>query len=447
MFSKLVFFIFIFCLIYIYLNYENVKYYNWNIQLNNIKFPKKFKFGVATSSYQIEGYNFYNQWYEWELKTGIINGNSIEHRIRYKDDIKLMKNLKLNAYRFSIEWSRIEKAKGKYDYVELKYYDDLIDRCIENKIDLMITIFHWTIPKWFADIGGFEKEHNCKYFINFAKFIYTRYYKKIKRWCITNELVNYCNASYNIGIFPPNKKDIGLCFIVYWNFLNSQVKIYHKLKKIYPLNEIGFAKQFSIFRPYSKYNIIEIYLAKKIDHLFNNVELEFYKTGLFEINFGFIKINKKNILAINSFDFIGVNYYSHNYIKFDIFSNNKVDLCMNPNEIPTDFIHTIYPEGIIDVIKNISQFNKKIYITENGLADKKDKNRGLYIKKILYLISTLIQQGYKIKGYYHWTLIDNFEWNEGFEPKFGLYKVDNQKNRIMRKSAKVYKKIINNQFI
>lgn len=442
---KYIFIIFILYLFYIFFNYNTVKYYNWNVDLDNIKFPNDFKFGVATSAYQIEGYNYYNQWYEWELNSEVSNDNSIEHRIRYRDDIKLMKDLNLNSYRFSIEWSRIEKNMNEIDYKELEYYDDLIDNCIKNEIDLMITLFHWTIPKWFDDIGGFEKEDNSRYFINFAKFIYNRYYRKIKRWCITNEIVNYCNASYYIGIFPPNKKDISLCFKVYWNILDCQVKIYYELKKIYSLNEIGFAKQFSIFRPYSNFNIIEVYLAKKIDQLFNEVEINFYKTGIFNINFGLVKINKTNLLAINSFDFIGINYYSHNYIKFNLFGKNKIDLIMNPNEIPTDFIHTIYPEGIIDIVKNVSKFNKKIYITENGLADQYDKNRELYIKKILYLISSLIKEGYNIKGYYHWTLIDNFEWNEGFKPKFGLYYVDNNKNRFMRKSALIYKKIIDNK--
>lgn len=444
MYTKLFLIIILLCFIHLHCTHKEVIYYDWNsLNLNTLVFPDNFNWGVATSSYQIEGFNNYNQWYDWELKTGIINGESILHRIKYKEDIDLMKSLGVNSYRLSLEWSRIEKTKGVIDYKELEYYNDLINYCLKNNIELMITLFHWTLPKWFTDIGGFEKHENCKYFINYSKLIYKIFYKKVKKWCITNEVMNYCNASYNVGLFPPCKTDTKLCLQVYWNILDTQVNLYYELKKIYSETEIGFAKQFSIFRPYNKYSIIDNFLSSKIDELFNLVEINFYKTGVFKAKFGLITLEEYNFMACDSFDFIGVNYYSHNYVNFNLFSKDKVNLVMHPNETPTDFLHTIYPEGLVDIIKDVSQLNKKIYITENGIADKEDKNRGMYIKKVLYLLSNLIKEGYNIAGYYHWTLIDNFEWNEGFEPKFGLFAVDENKNRIIRNSALIYRDIIN----
>ena len=406
--------------------------------MRNIKFPENFYWGAATSAHQVEGFQN-NNWIGWEKENAkrlvkkaktywrerqqgkfpemlkeenYISGAACKHYELFREDFKIAKSLGHNAHRFSIEWSRIEPKEGCFDEEAIRHYQKVVSTLLELGIEPFITLYHWTLPLWFCKKGGWANKKSPIYFERYVKKISSAL-KGIKFFITINEPNIYASQSYLKGFWPPQKKNFFLYRRVLNNLVRAHCRAYSAVKKIDSQIQVGIAKNMIYFEAVDN-NLVNSSLKKLSDYFYNLWLLNEIK---------------------NHQDFIGLNYYFHNRIDFG-FNKNK-------NKLVSDLGWEVHPEGIYFALKLASKFKKPIFITENGLADKEDKTRAWFIKNHLLWAGKAIREGVNVRGYFYWSLFDNFEWDKGFWPRFGLVEVNykTQKRKI-RPSALVYKKII-----
>jgi beta-glucosidase len=404
-------------------------------------FRKNFLWGASISGHQAEGGNF-NDWTVWEKKNAkrlaleacekfghlnnwekiekfacdpqnYISGQAADFWNKYIDDFNLAKSLGLNALRISFEWSRIEPKKGEFDEKAIRHYLRMIAALKRRGIEPFVTLWHWPLPIWLAKIGGWKNKKTVLYFCRYTKKICLRLKNKARYIITLNEPEIYSGAAYQQGVWPPQEKS----WITYFGVLNNLIKAHRKayriIKKISPKFKVSIAKN-NIYFAVKKNTILNRFLKWFGDWWWNYYILNRLK---------------------NEFDFIGLNHYFRNLI--DAGYNR------NTNTIVSGLGFELYPESIYFVLKDLAKYKKPIYITENGLADSSDFRRGWYIKETLRYVHRAIHEGVDVRGYLHWSLLDNFEWDKGFWPRFGLVEVNYKTlERKIRPSAYEYAKII-----
>jgi len=328
-----------------------------------------------------------------------------------------MRKLNQNAYRFSIEWSRIEPEEGKFDKREIEHYRKVLQELKSRGIKAMVTLHHFTLPLWLAKIGGFANKKSIFYFHRFAKKLFLEYQNFVDLWITFNEPLIYASKSYLEGVFPPKRKNPILFFRVLKNQIAAHKEVYQDFHDKRANVQVGAAKNniyFESFHGKSPLDKLSVFLARYFwnEYLLNRIK--------------------------NHLDFIGLNYYFHNKVQFPFFKRNE-------NKIVSDLNWEIYPEGIYYVLKELQKYRLPIYITENGLADAKDILRADFIKNHLSFIHKAIGERIDVKGYFHWSFMDNFEWEKGFVPRFGLIEIDYETlERKPRPSAFYYAQICKN---
>ena len=436
--------------------YPQLKW-DWNkVDTENMNFPENFLWGVATAAHQVEGNNTNNQWFAWEnsvdengkprVEGGQKSGEACDHWNRYPTDIRLMKELGVKAYRFSIEWSRIEPQPGVFDPAAISHYQDVCDSLIKHHIKPVVTLHHFTNPIWFEEMGAFEKRENVKYFTAFVEKIFPALKDRVDLWCTINEPAVYTVDGYFTTLSPPGKSDPALAAVVLRNLLEAHVQAYHKIKSM-PGGEnvqVGIVKNMTQFDPYNKWSIGDWFVASTVYKIFNTSILDFLKTGNYKFNMPFeVKMEEQNPDAINTLDFIGLNYYSHYYYKFSFDQEKLFDPHYKKDDLMTDMDYAFYPEGLYRAVQTLSLFGVPIFVTENGIADARDDRRALFIQRYIYALSQAIKDGDDVKGYFYWSLLDNFEWSFGFDKEFGLYSVNpDTQARTLKKGAKQYQTIV-----
>lgn len=411
--------------------------------MESIKLPKDFLWGAATSSHQVEGNNR-NNWSEWEKKNAkrladeartkwsdwqkekfpemfnpenYISGRACDHYNRYEEDFDLVKEGGHNAHRFSIEWSRIEPEEGKFNEAEIEHYRKAISALQERNIEPFVTLWHWTNPLWLEKRGGCASRKFPYYFSRYAKFVAKNLKDQIKFWVTLNEPTSVIAASYTIGIWPPQKNNLFIAWRLFNNFAKAHTQGYEAIHEISKNAQVGFANVLHSFEAYRE--------SSWMDHLMK-------KAGIYIANKKFFKMT----LGFN--DFLAVQYYFHNRFRFP----KKIRLGDKP---VSDLNWEIFPRGIYYILRWIKKYNLPIYITENGLADAADEKRTQFIKEHLFWIKQAMKEGADVRGYFYWSLLDNFEWDKGFWPRFGLVEIDYKTlERKPRKSFYVYKEIIKN---
>ena len=395
----------------------------------NMIFPEGFLWGASTSSHQVEGGN-HNDWSNWEnsqerinyLKSegqiekygleNFISGSATDHYNLFEQDFKLTKELGHNATRISLEWSRIESSENEFDEKEIEHYKKVISTLRKLGIEPFVTIWHWSIPLWFRDMGSWENRKAPYYFARYVKKIVSSLGPDVKFWLTLNEPEIYTDNSYFNGVWPPQKKSK----IAYFRVMRTLIKIHRKayviIKKINPEAQVGIAKNNIYYEAYQG-KLINRILKAKIDWWWN-----------------FYFLNKIK----NHQDFIGLNHYFHNRI--------DGSLGKNENLRTSDMGWELYPEAIYHVLMDLKRYKKPVYITENGLADSADRQRAWFIYESLKNIYKAISEGADVRGYLHWSLMDNFEWDKGFWPRFGLIEIDRKTlKRKVRPSAYFYRDI------
>lgn len=383
------------------------------------KFPKGFLFGSGTSAHQIEGHQN-NDWSRWEKLPGKIDsGDTSEVAAdsfnKWQDDIKLLRQTSQNAYRFSIEWSRIEPEEGKFDEKAIKHYLEIINSLRKNQIEPMVTLFHFTCPLWLDDIGGWTNRKAAYYFARFAGRMAKEFGSKVKLWSVINEPNVYVMTGFIAGNWYPGRRGAYFTAVrVYFNLIRAQKQAYRAMKQEANSIQVGIAYNMSAFFPARP-----IWCDKLLTGFAKWLVNEFF-------------LNRTK----NYLDFVGVNHYLTHFIR----CSKKI---IHDQITETEkYQWPQKPRGILEVIKEASKYRKPIYITENGIPDDKidDLERQKYLQDVFLELEYALREGVDLRGYFYWSLLDNFEWSSGYGVKFGLHTID----RKPRKSAETYKQIINN---
>jgi len=414
----------------------NLKFDFAKLKQDPLRFGKDFLWGSATSSHQIEGNCTNNNWYQFESavdaqgKPRILNGQKAglccDGWNLYKEDVQLMKALSLNAYRFSVEWSKIEPRQGEFDQAVLDHYEKEVDEMLANGIEPMVTLHHFSNPIWFEDKGAFLQDDSPEIFTRFVERVVNKLGPKVKFWCTINEPAVYAFLSYFNAEFPPALNDAVKTARVLRNMLLSHTAAYNAVKKIRPDAQVGLVVHVALYDPPNRWSLVDILIARMLNNNINNSHFEYLVNGRFDFNLPGMVSEKFRGEQKDAFDFIGLNYYTNHFRVFKPFGKEQfVEIMKVPPEKLTDMGWAIYPEGMYRSLKLIASYTPKpIYITESGIADAADTRRAKYIEDHLLVINKAIADGMNVKGYLYWSLLDNFEWAHGFEARFGLYHVD-----------------------
>lgn len=426
-------------------------YWKWqNINISNMQFPASFEWGLTTLAYEAEGYAKTSTWYAWENHvtyngtpfTKTHSGNGIAHLANSSEDIQLMKQMGITTYCFSLDWSRIEPQQGHFSEEYLQEIIDFCDELVKNNITITIILKDLCEPLWWGYIGGFEHEKNIHLFERYCVKMYTLLGTKVNRWITFWTPENYAVLGYLIGSTPPGIRNLHRTATVLKNELEAHVRVYQSIKASPHGNtsRIGIIKHMHLLEPWHIWDRASCYVANALT---NDSFYTFFTQGTFNIrvplpgNAG-AWVNHTNAFAPKSLDFIGINYYSHGYIK-NIFNHVS-----NPSEIPTDVPGmTVYPEGLYFAIKEISdsvakKLNIPIIITQNGIATHDESIRDLFIKRHLYAVHKAKTEGHMVEGYYYYSFLDGFAWGS-YDTQFGLCAVDpNTLKRTVKSGAQYY---------
>lgn len=408
--------------------------------MGNTQFPKGFLWGAGTASHQVEG-GTRNDWSEWEeanakrlaqeaeekfrhipawaeIKTqaqdpkNYISGRVCDFYNHYEEDFDIARSLGHTAHRFSIEWSRIEPREGEFDEKEIEHYRKMIAALRARGMEPFVTVWHWPLPIWLRDKGGWKSQKTVGYFVRYAKTLASALGNDVRFWITLNEPEIYPMNGYLRGVWPPQEKSFFHYLVVTRNLVNAHRYAYQAIKKMHPDAQIGIAKH-------------NVYFEAARGRLVNRILKWCADQGW---NFYFLN------QIVDAQDFIGVNHYFHNRIDYGF---NK-----NENKKVSDMGWELYPEAIYHVLSDLKKYKKPIYVTENGLADMHDAHRAWFIQESLKNVLRAINDGADVRGYLHWGLTDFFEWDKGFWPRFGLVAVDYATmKRTIRPSAHAYAKI------
>lgn len=407
-------------------------------------FPKNFFWGGSTASHQVEG-GTVNQWSVWELAhakelaqtahqrlswlgnwkdikkqaedpENYISGKGVDHYRRYKEDFALAKGLNMNSFRFGVEWSRLEPEEGVWNEEEIAHYKKYIVEMRKAGLEPMFNIWHWTMPTWFTDMGAFKKKSNLFYFDRFLQKIAEELLDDVTYVITLNEPNVYASFGYGTGEWVPNETNWIAAARVYFNLVSGHKRAYKILKSHKKTIQVGVATQLANIQAKRPHNYIDNLATKWMRYFWN---------------WWFLKRIR------NHQDFVGINYYFTDYYKG--LANRD-----NPHVPVSDLGWYMEPEGLYPLlVRTWARFKKPIFVTENGLADGSDEYRRWWIEETIVAMEKAISEGVDLRGYYHWSLLDNFEWKYGWWPKFGLIEVDRKTmKRTVRPSAKWFAKKI-----
>lgn len=428
---------------------------------------RDFIWGTATSSHQIEGYNEKNDWWAWEQEGHIAHGEksgaATDHWNRFREDLKLAAGLGVNSYRFSIEWSRIEPEEGRWDEEAIAWYAGLVSECESLGMKPMLTLHHFSSPQWFAAKGGFSWEGSPERFARFTRKVVQTLGPRVPLWCTLNEPMVLVSGGYLGKFMPPGIYSPRLAAKACHHLLKSHVLAYDIIHSEIPRREgpwkgdpieVGIAHNMIDFMPGRFWHPVEAALAKVFWRFYNRAWLDAItgKKQHFGV-LGLIPYAKpvREALGRKTADYIGVNYYTKGYIQWrprgahvEKFSELPLGIAFSDGkETASDLGWAIHPRGFRRILDFAASYGLPIYVTENGIADRDDSRRPRYLLTHLRELARAVSDGLNIRGYYYWSLMDNFEWIKGFDPRFGLFRVDYSTfERIPTRSARIYKGVI-----
>jgi beta-glucosidase len=398
------------------------------------KYDRSFLWGAAVSAHQVEGGNDGSDWWDWELLPGKIRGDARSgsaclHWDRYEEDLDLLRGLGLNAFRFSIEWSRVEPEPGRYDEAALAHYRALLEACRARGITPMVTLLHFTIPRWFAALGGFEKRENLKHFERFARLAGERYGDLVDWWVTVNEPEVVAFYGYDVGAWPPGIRSRARALQVIANLLEAHALAARALRETDKVDAdgdghavlAGVAKHWVLLEPKNAWSATDRFATAAQHAVFNQAVVRALAGGPIELRIPGCKPAIRDAgLMKGSSDFLGVNYYTRWMVS--LFGGDS--RTARRGAPVSDLGWEIFPEGLERAIRECSVYGLPMVITENGVADASDARRPDFIRSSLAALDRARAGGADVRGYFHWSLMDNFEWADGHEGRFGLYSVD-----------------------
>lgn len=398
------------------------------------KFPDGFYWGAGTSAFQVEGGIENMDWAKAAQEGRVPHiGQACDHYHRYEADFDIAKSLGHNAHRLSIEWSRIEPEEGKFDEKEIEHYRMVLTALRERGIEPFVTLWHFTLPLWFSEKGGFERKDAPEIFARYCGYVAGQLGDLCTQFSTINEALPYTSNGYRRGTWPPFHKWPGIDALgtprysskhdtrartSWWNIL----RYFQVLKKLARAHNSAY-DAIKEARPQAIVSIVHhVLLFHSNRNPLNQIKAWFMNQHWTHDHMR--RINKKC-------DWIGLNYYMHKK-----FGDGEV-------YEKSDMGWDVYPEGVCDALRMLSRYKKPLYISEAGVADADDDIRPEYIKRQVVAVRCALEEGIDVRGHMYWSLMDNYELALGFEKRFGLIEIDyDTLERKIRPSAYVYKKII-----
>ncbi|MGJ8713465.1 MAG: GH1 family beta-glucosidase [Maribacter stanieri] len=430
-------------------------------------FGENFTWGVSTAAYQIEGghnsdgkgQSIWDKFTENPKK--IYNGENANTTCdfynKYKEDILLMKSMNINNYRFSISWARVlPNGIGTMNEKGLQFYNDVINFCLAQGITPWITLYHWDLPQALEEKGGWTNRTIIQWFSEFTTLCANSFGDRVKHWMVLNEPMVFTGAGYFLGVHAPGKKGLKNFLPAAHHAVLCQAKGGRLLRQLIPDAQIGSTFSCSQIDPYRQ-NKRDQKTAIKVDALLNRLFIEpVLGLGYPTDDATVLKKLQPYILPTDmldckfDFDFIGIQNYTREKVKYSLlvpYIRAKIIKASTRNVKTTLMDWEVYPPSIYNMIKKYSDYPqiKKIIITENGAAFKDkvvksgiaDTERLNFLQQYLNQVFKAKKEGLNVHGYFVWTFTDNFEWAEGYFPRFGLVHIDfNTLKRTIKESGK-----------
>ncbi|WP_224244857.1 glycoside hydrolase family 1 protein [Hyalangium gracile] len=403
--------------------------------------PAGFMLGTSTSSHQTEG-GLENDWAVWErgrwpdgrphIKDESVSGDATDSWNRFDEDVRLMERLGANAYRFSVEWARIQPTPDTWDEEALARYARWARTLRQQGITPLVTLYHFTLPTWVSDTGGWENPATIDAFETYAARVAQALGGEVDWWCTVNEPNVYAVLGYLDGEWPPGKQDMKATADVLSHLMEGHARAARQLRALDTVDvdgdgaatRIGLAHHVRVFQPATG-TTADTLVAGLTDDFFNESVPESLRTGRIRLSVpGQVSIDRAVEDLKGSIDYLGINYYTRDYVR-QYFGEPSLSRQYVPRGRDTnDLGWELYPEGLYLFLTRYAKLGLPLVVTENGMADRAGERRPYYLQSHLYAVEQAIAKGADVRGYFHWSLLDNFEWAEGYEPKFGLFTVD-----------------------
>jgi beta-glucosidase len=418
------------------------------------RFPRSFLFGTATAATQIEGGCTTSDWFAFARQPGRVkNGDKPDVACDawhlWESDVELQRTMGLGAYRMSIEWARIEPLPGEIDRSALDTYRRMLGALRDAGIEPMVTLHHFTLPQWVARRGGLLAEGFPEHLARFARVASGALGDLCRLWVTINEPNVLAAHSYLLGVWPPARKNPIDAVRAHHRLLEAHVAGYRALKEHRAQDlQVGLAHHLRVVEPRHPSSRADRAACAAFERVFNDAFALAVCTGKMYGPLDPFARGKRGFKvadARGTQDFFGINYYSRDIVGFsprhpaELFVRRSVPAGAELSDLGWE----VYPEGLGRLVRAWSKRSSvPVYITENGIADAKDEKRASFTVRHLAELGRAIADGVDVRGYFHWSLLDNFEWAEGYAPRFGLVAVDyaTQERRV-RDSARVYERI------
>lgn len=419
--------------------------------MDQLTFPPGFRWGVATAPVQNEGSSIGSTWSRWEQMPGaILNGDrsgiGCDWWRSAEADFDLAQEMGLNALRLGVEWSRIEPQPGRVDRTALARYRQMLQALHARGLEPMLTLHHFSDPLWLEEQGGWRSPGSVAHFRRFAGRVVEELGDLVSLWVTINEPLVYVFDGFLAGRRPPGHRGLRSAFLAARHLLLAHGEAYRAIHARQGHARVGIANHLLHFDPANADRAGDRVGARLLDWLFNGWKLEAQTTGRLRLPFG-LGLRACGPL-VDSVDYLGLNYYSRARVALAPRGGGQFVVWRLLGPGPDvrrgdpgadEFTQEVYPEGMYRALKRLQRYGKPIYITENGVADRVDRLRTQYLWEHLAQVHRGLQEGIDVRGYYHWTLVDNFEWTEGWQLRFGLVELDSDtQSRRPRPSAQVY---------
>jgi beta-glucosidase len=405
-------------------------------------FPPDFQWGVATASHQVEGNNEHNQWWNWErqpdrIAGGHTSGIACNWWQNAEADFDHAMAMGLTSLRLSIEWSRVEIAPGRIDTAVLDRYREMLQALQDRGITPMVTLHHFSDPLWLAQKGGWTRPDVIPYFTRYVEQVVQALGEFTTCWCTINEPNVYTSLGYIRGVFPPGEQDLKKAALVLRHMLQAHGAAYKRIHQLQEHASVGLAHNIRFFDPVNPRSPRDRAVAWLQDFFFNRTTLAAVWDGIWlpPLGYGLAFETRRTL------DWIGLNYYTRDRIAYDRTAGPGYGRTeRTPNaELMDGGYGEFYPEGLARAVKSLSRLGIPIHITENGIPDADDDQRPRALLLHLHQLWRALQDNIQVRSYHHWTLVDNFEWAEGWTLPFGLIELDRQtQKRRARPSAELY---------
>ena len=340
-----------------------------------------------------------------------------DHWTRWQEDTDLLSELGLQVYRLGIEWSRIEPEPGRIDESAVEHYRTQLAELGRRGIRPLVTIHHFSHPTWFEARGGWTAPDAVEAYLAHVERVVTRFGDLVSEWVTINEPNVYATGGFLFGEFPPGRtsawSDIRA---VLHAMARAHCRAYHLIHDLQPEARVGIAHHLRVFAPLNRRNPAHRLVARANAYLFQEAITDAMLGGRFPRVLG---PQPADVRPGSHYDYLGINYYSRSAVSR--LADGRFD------GVPvSDLGWEIYPEGLYLFLKRYASLGAPLVVTENGLDDRTGQRRPYFLRSHLYAVERAVAEGVDVRGYFHWSLMDNFEWAQGYPPRFGLFYVDRE---------------------